>query len=126
MGEVLGWLGQQLLQVVLPTLATAIAGLLVGLLTKYLKKINLEVTIEQEERLRKIVEDAVKATEEAARRATMSSAHKDDLAQRIVRTQVPDIPPHKLRVAIDAALPEVRKQLAPVPSTPATFGRKPD
>lgn len=127
-GALFGWLGQTLLEVVLPSLATVIAGLVIGLLSRYLKKVKIELTAEQEARLRAIVEDAVKATEEVARRqatagTVMSSRDKDSMTATAVLNAMPDLPAGQLRTAIDAALPEVRKRLEP--STPATFGRRP-
>lgn len=129
MGDILGAIGNALLEFVLPTLATAIATLVVGILTRFLKKQKIDITDAQQKRLKEIVEDAIKAVEEAAHRETMTSAQKESMAKQIIleRTAAePGVPvpePEKLSHAIDAAMPEIRKRLEP--STPATFGRQP-
>jgi hypothetical protein len=53
----------------------------------------------------------------------MSASEKDEMTTVTVAQAMPEIPLGKLRTAIDAALPTVRKELAP--STPSTFGRTP-
>lgn len=127
MGGILGAIGNALLEFVLPTLATAIATLVVGILTRFLKKQKIDITDAQQKRLKEIVEDAIKAVEEAARRQTMTSAEKEHMAKQIIleRTAAePGVPvpdAEKLSHAVDAAMPEIRKRLEP--STPATFGR---
>lgn len=136
MTDIFSGIGQQVLGLLLPALATAIAGLLVGILTRYLKKIGLEVDAKQEARLKEIAVKAVTAVEERARREkiasgeAMSSRAKDATAAAIVSAQLPKLNTAEVNNAIDAALPEVRKNLGPiimvpVPSTPATFGRQP-
>src|SRR5688572_9826093 len=126
-GAAFGWIAKQLVELVLPGLATAIGGMVVALLSKYLKKVKIELTAEQEARLREIVADAVRSTEEVARRQAkvgvpMSSDEKDDMTAATITAKMPDLPPLELRNAIDAALPQVREELRP--STPATFGRE--
>jgi hypothetical protein len=108
----LTWLTEALVRDVLPILGTAIATLLVGVLTRFLKQQKIEITAAQEERLRELVRDAVKAVEEQSRRQPMTSPQKAVAAAQIVLDQAPhEIPPDKLRVAIDAALPDMREQL---------------
>lgn len=109
-------IASKLVEIVLPTLATAIAGLIVALLSKYLKKVKIELTVEQETRLRQVVEDAIRATEEAARRQAakgirMTSHEKEQLTARAVLQKMPDVPAGQLKLAVDAMLPEVRNWL---------------
>lgn len=135
MSDVFGWIGQQLLQLVLPSLATAAAALAVGLLKRQLSKVGLDIDEKQETRIRQIVHDAIVRTEEVARRdPTMTSAEKADFTERSIREAEPAIGPAQARAMIDTMLPIVRAKgigakpvaipLSPVPSTPATFGQK--
>lgn len=125
MGEFVGWVGSQLLELVLPALATVIAGLVVGLLRKMLKKLQLELTAEQDTRIRQLVADAVRTVEERSRRDGLSSREKADAAMAIVADQVPQVRALDVQRMIDAALPGMRKEAGdpPRPSSQATFGR---
>jgi hypothetical protein len=117
MTETLIALGQQLAGTVLPGLVTVIAALVAGLLVQQLRKLNVQVTAEQEKRLRLVVEDAIRAVEEAARRnPTMTSSAKEALAKHMLTERLKvNVPGEQLRIAIDAALPKVRMQLAGEP-----------
>lgn len=108
MGDFFSVIGEKLIEVVLPMLATTIASLVVGLLAQLMKKNGLELTKEQEEKLKKVVIQAVKATEEAARRAPMSGAEKRHMASELITSQLPEADPLKVHVAIDAALTDER------------------
>lgn len=134
--NVFGFIGEQLLQVVLPGIGTVAAGLAVALLKKQLAKVGLDVSEKQETRIRQVVHDAIVRTEEAARRdPTMTSADKAEYTERTVREKMPELPPAVTRDMIDALLPIIRSRgidakagkvipLQPVPATPATFGKK--
>lgn len=124
--------GGQLLEWVLPTLATAIAGLAMAILKKQLAKLGIELDEKQETRIRQIVHDAIVRTEEVARREPMTSAEKAVYTERTILEQAPELDPATARHMVDVMLPIVRsrgisseagKKPAPVPSTPATFGR---
>lgn len=132
--------GRQLLAYALPALATAIAGLLVGILTRYLKKVGLEVSEKQEARLTEITVQAINAVEERARRSAVqqatpaTSGEKHATAFEIISAQVPGASSEQVQLSIDAQLPEQRAKTAPPivmaaiqpkPSTPATFGKQP-
>lgn len=128
MGDWFGAFGTQFLETVLPLLATAIAGLVVGILVRYFKKLGLDVTDTQQGQLKTIIEDAIRAAEEAARRAPtmMTSENKAALASEIILSQRPDLDPVSLSLAIDAALPAVRATgaigaIPPLRQTPSTL-----
>jgi hypothetical protein len=115
--DVLIALGHQLAATVLPGLVTVIAGLVAGVLVQQLRRANVQVTKEQEERLRLVVEDVIRAVEEAARRTpTMTSTAKEALAKHMLTERLKvNVPGEQLQIAIDAALPKVRTQLAGEP-----------
>lgn len=112
MGAVFGALGMKILEVLLPSLATLIGGLVSALLAKQLRKAGLDLDEKQQAALRQIIEDAIKAAEEAARRnPTMTSEEKRSIAASIVAAKVPKLNQVDVSLALDAALPEVRAQL---------------
>lgn len=112
-------LGKLLAETILPPLITVIAGLLVGVLVRQLQKLGVTVTKEKEDRLRLVVEDAVRAVEEAARRnPRMSSSGKETLAKQLAVEQIGSaVPAERLQLAIDAALPKIRMELAGQPGS---------
>lgn len=110
-----------ILKFVLPTLGTALSGLVLRLLAQQLKRVNISLSADQEERVKQLVKDAVMQVEEIARRTPMSSPQKQQMAEEIVAAKLPKLLPAEMRSTIDAVLPEVRRQLTP--SNPATFGR---
>lgn len=118
MFEWLPQFGDMLLQVVLPSLATIVGGMIVGLLNKQLKKANLELTEAQQERIKELIRDAIRATEEAARRQAMTSAEKRSKTVEAIARTVPELPTAEISTALDAQLPIVRKDIAvPAPVT---------
>lgn len=121
MGEFFGTIAAKLVEVVLPTLATAIAGLVVVLLRKWSQKAGLDLTEQQEQRIRQIVVDAIARAEEIGRRETLSSEDKRTIATQSVRRQVRDLTDSQIAELVDSTLPAVRATL--VPKTPATLGR---
>lgn len=97
------------LSVVLPSLATAISGLVLRLLSQQLKKVKLELTAEQQAQIAKLVEDAVLAVEELARRNPgIGGEQKAELAAGIVQEKYPDLPRAVVDRLIDAALQRTR------------------
>ncbi len=126
-------IGTELLHLVLPALATAIAGLAIALLKKQLAKVNLDLTDAQASTLEALVRKAILAAQEAARRnPSMTGSDKAAAAAAAIQAARPDLSPAQVQAAIDAALPPLRatgilvpplKPAHPVPSTPGTFGR---
>jgi len=108
---------------VLPTLATAIAGYVVALLAKQLQRAGIQLTDAQDERLRAIVRDAIRYAEEQARRNPLTGSEKRAIAVNQSVARVPSISVDTAERVVDQQLPVVRAELAPKPSTPATFGR---
>lgn len=134
MEGILGAVGDLLRELVLPSLATLIGGLVVGLLAKYLKKAGLELTQAQQDRIRALITEAIRATEEASRREAMTSEEKRTRTIDAARTAItldpalPDLSREDVAEVMDAQLPLVRKEQVgvptkPVPSTPGTVGR---
>lgn len=123
MDTLLTHVGQVLLDTVLPPLATAVAALAVAVLARYTKKLGLDLTAQQEARLRVLVADTVKRIEEQARRAPMSSQQKATRAIGAIARQRPDLSDAEIRDTIDAVLPDVRATTtAPVPRHPGMLG----
>jgi hypothetical protein len=109
LGGLFGQIGLSLLQVALPGLGTVISGMVIALLSKNLKKAGLQLTAEQQTQLQGLVERAIRAAEEAARRnPNLSGDDKSVIAQTIIRTQMPQLPPAAVREAIDSTLPKLR------------------
>lgn len=113
---ILAALGGLVIKGILPGLATLISGLVVGLLNKKLKQAGIELDDKQQARVRQIVEDAIKAAEEAARRKAntsqpMTSDAKRDLAVAIIKSKIPQLDPLDLALALDSALPKVRSTI---------------
>ena len=126
MGDMLVTVARQFGEVLLPPLATAIAGLLVAYLAKALKKAGLELTNAQDERLRQLVRDGILAAEEAARRnPNLTSVEKKAIAVNQAVARAPSVKVETASRVVDQVLPEVRAQLrdSPRPATPASFGR---
>ena len=109
----LGQLGRQMLTVLLPTLATAIGGMIMALLKQQLTKQGLQLTAEQERRIDQIVSDAIRIVEEEARRQTdkMPGPQKAARAEQIIRQKLPDLSDDRLRQVLDRNLPLVRRNL---------------
>jgi len=124
----LSTIGAQLLHTVLPSLATIIAGYIVALAAKQLKKLGIELTNAQDERLRQLVRDGILAAEEAAHRnPKLTSVEKNAIAVNQAAARSPETKLDTVKRVVDQVLPEVRVELGkPQPSTPATFGRKPE
>lgn len=122
MGAIFGWIGAKLVSIVLPTLTSVIAGMVIGILKKQLTKRGIEITDAQEQQLEKIVVDAIQATEEAARRDHLSSEQKAAMTLAKIQDARPDLTAGSIMQKVDAKLPEVRAKLTP--STPATLGRR--
>lgn len=112
MAGIFSALGGKLLEIVLPSLVTAIGGLVAAVLTRKLKQLGLELDAQQSNKLAGIVADAIRSAEEAARRTpAMTSAAKRQLAEAIVLSKAPNLGLTVIGDAIDAALPTVRLEL---------------
>lgn len=125
MSDFLGSIGAGILHIVLPSLATVIAGFLMVILKRVAAKYGIEVTEKQEERLKQIVVDKIHATEEVARRdKTLSSEEKKAIAVNdavVEATQDPSIPnPSVAKVSkiVDSELNKVRAGYMPNPGLP--------
>lgn len=122
--DLLAHLGLKVGEILLPTLATAIASLLVALLTRKLQSAGIQLTEQQQQQLKVLAADAIRAAEEASRRdPTLNGADKTALATATIAEKRPDLKPAEIQHVIDATLPIVRPMLTPKPSTPATLGR---
>lgn len=119
MGNLLSGFGLKVFELILPTLATALAGLGVAFLSKKLQSLGITVDQQQQQQLKDLAAHAVLAVEEQARRQSMSAGAKNDAAVAIVKDKLPNATTADVNIAIDAALPKARA----IPSTPATFGR---
>jgi hypothetical protein len=80
MGDFVGTIGHAFVNLVLPSLATVIAGMLVMVLKRVANKYGLEVSEKQEQRLKEIVVDKIHAVEELSRRSTLTSEEKKAIA----------------------------------------------
>lgn len=125
LGNVFGAIGGKVLEVLLPTLITVVAGAIAGVLVRMFKRLGLELTREQEDSVRRTVADALKRVEEEARRSgqPLSGEQKRNRAAQIIREKAPRLDPRRVPELIDATLPELRAKLPPVPSHPGSFGR---
>lgn len=114
--------GQHVLQAVLPSLLALIGSMIVAVLIRLFTRLGFEVSAANADRLKVIVEDAIHAAEEAARRnPSMTSTQKAVYAENLVTAQRLEMSSAEAKRAIDAVLPKVRAQLTP--STPGSFGR---
>ncbi len=119
-----GAVGKGLLELVLPGLATVIAGQVVALLRRLAKKQGIAITDAQEARMRKLVADVIRRVEEAARRNPAMTADQKRTAATdgILRELSGALPegsetPTRETVGkmIDSVLPQVRAELEPTP-----------
>jgi len=113
-------ISEKLLELALPPLITALVGLAIAVLTRKLQSLGITVTQQQQDQLKTVATEAVLAMEEKARRAPMNSQTKDSGAVGIIKDKLPNADIADIRIAVDAALPVVRK-LSPL--SPGTFGR---
>jgi hypothetical protein len=122
-------LSEKLLEIILPTFATALAGLATAVLVKLLKKIGLDVDEKERAALKSSVRDAVLAVEEQARQTPvrLPGEAKREIAADIVKRELPKADRADINFQIHAVLPEIREQLGqpsgPRPDSPGTFGR---
>ena len=115
--------GSKVLEVSLSVLVPVIGALVTAVLTRYLQKLNVTLTDAQQAQLKQSVTNAIQAVEEQSRRGdVLTSDTKNKIAVELVKAQHPDKSAVEIQHNIDAALPEIRAKLAPVPSTPANFG----
>jgi hypothetical protein len=115
-------LSGKLLDVLLPSLVSALAAVGVALLTQMLRKVGVQLDVEQQNQIKNAARDAVLAVEEQNRRNVkggldpMTSKQKDTAATFIVSQTVPKADPDQVKIAIASTLPEVRA--VTTPSTP--------
>jgi hypothetical protein len=120
---VMGVIGQGLLGVVLPGLATYLAGQAVAILNRTLKKQGLELSAAQEARVRQAVVDVINRIEEASRRQKMTPDQKRIAATDGILREIGDVLPEGAAVPsrddvgkmIDSVLPTVRAASEPTP-----------
>jgi len=113
MKGLLAMFGTQLLQFALPALTTALAGAITGLVARKFKQAGIELSQAQADKLAAVVEKALHAVEEVARRNPhMTSADKQRMAEGIVAAQFPNLDPMSARLAIDAGLSDLRSRTA--------------
>jgi hypothetical protein len=131
MGDFIGAIGSGLVHLVLPSLGTIIAGMLVMVLKRAASKYGLEVTEKQEERLKQIVVDKIHATEEASRRSgnVLSGDEKKTIAvEQVLKVAesdptIPNPSVEHVSSKIDAELAKARAVFLPNPGLPG-LGRR--
>lgn len=112
-------LSGRLLDILLPSLVSALAAVGVAVLTQLLRKVGVQLDIEQQNQIKSAARDAVLAVEEQNRRNVKSgrdaltSTQKDAAATFIVQQTVPKADPDQVKIAIAATLPEVRAVTSP-------------
>lgn len=106
------WL-QDLWKTAAPVLGTAIAGLVVGILTRYLQRLGISLEADEQAKLEHFVKLAILRAEEWAN--TMAKAgetippdQKLIAAENAVLRQFPKADPVKVQNLIHALLPQVR------------------
>lgn len=114
-GSIGGAVGKGLLEVVLPSLATVIAAQAVKLLARQSKKVGLEISEAEQDKLRQVIVDAVTRAEEMGRRGQMSGEQKriaaTDAILAELRAAHPDAEEftrERVGKMIDTVLPAVR------------------
>lgn len=123
MGDVFSGFGQLVLQTVLPSLLTALVGILIEIARRELQRRGVVLSQERWQWLRDRALEAVLVIEERVRRGEIVNAPdvKHAAALDLVMQQSKKVDEAKANQAIDAALPHARATL--IPSTPATFGQ---
>lgn len=116
-------IGNRFLDVTITVFVPIIASLVTAVLARQLQKLGVQLTDAQDAQLKRGVTEAIQAVEEKARRGDIRPDQKHQVAVQMVQAKNPDVMAGEASQQIDAALPEVRAKLAPVPSTPASFGR---
>lgn len=112
-------LSGRLLDVLLPSLISALAAVGVALLTQLLRKVGVQLDVEQQNQIKGAARDAVLAVEEQSRRnaksglGTMTATQKDAAATFLAKQIVPKADPEQVKIAIAATLPEVRAVTQP-------------
>lgn len=113
MGHILDLVKDGLVQLVLPSLATVIAGYGIAFLKRMLERYGLKITTEQEERLRQLAKDAVLRAEELASKRIkaggtgMTPNEKLTFAVNEIQARMPDLNLPDAAAAVEAALPKV-------------------
>lgn len=104
-------IGGLLVKFVLPSVGTVVAGMVTALVKRYLKKVKIEITEQQEAQVKRVITEAVQSVEEQARRnpGKLSSEDKADMALAQAMDKLPKATPTDLRQKMDATLQEVRK-----------------
>jgi len=125
MRGLLGALGSGLVELVLPSLATVISGFVIALLRKKAKQAGLDLTAQQEERLKQLVRDGIRKAEEVSTRSVklgepaLAPVDKQAVALDYVQNQLPDLDTNKVLEAIDVQLPRLRAiNFGPNPGLP--------
>jgi hypothetical protein len=128
MGDVLGTIGRGLWEAVLPSMATVLSAMLMLVVKRFLAKQGLELTTQQEVRLKQIVKEKVNAVEERAHRGEIARDDKHEAAvTAVVRAAtedktIPNPTREEASEVIDATLGATRVH-APNPGLPG-MGRR--
>lgn len=124
MGHLFHSVELKLLEVVLPPLAAIVATQVLVLLQRLLKRVNLQLTADQDAQIKRIVIEAISRAYEFARRdPAMTNEAKRAMAAAEIQQALPNHSEQQVSDLIDRHLPEARAKAHPVPSTPGTFGR---
>lgn len=124
--SMLSAVGGQLLDVVLPALASVIGVFIVGLLNKHLQKAGIEVKLADKVLFEGVVTNAIRRTEETARRHPMSSEDKRATTIAAIEAEMPRKLHADVSASVDSQIQVVRTAdtvpapVTIVPSVPVT------
>jgi hypothetical protein len=112
--EWLGDFGNRLLDVLIAPIVVAMAGLIATFVVQKLRQLGIDLTLKQEQRVRELALEAVKAIEEEARRRRlqgipMGAGEKRAIVEDIMRTEVPKLNVVEVKSKIDAAITDLRR-----------------
>jgi hypothetical protein len=110
MGTLLAALGGALMKAVFPALATALTAAVMAVLKRQFERLGLELSSQQEQRVKQIVLDVVLRVEELARRNDLTGQQKADIAQTELRAALPELSEEAIAKMIDTTLPVVRSR----------------
>jgi glutamyl/glutaminyl-tRNA synthetase len=129
MSDFIGSIGHALWEAVLPSMATVLAGMVMLVVKRFLAKQGLELTTQQEVRLKQIVKEKVNAVEERAHRGEIDKEDKHEAAvTAVVRAatednSIPNPTREEASEVIDATLGATRSVHLPNPGLPG-LGRR--
>jgi hypothetical protein len=109
-GEFFSDAGGVLLKTIFPILATALTTALMAVLKRQFERLGLEVSAQNEQRIKQLVYDAVLQVEELARRGELTSQEKAGTALIALRSKLPEMEDDEIASLIDTTLPVVRSR----------------